>query len=103
MLLSYKWNSDNRAEFLNNIRSEQYQNQLQLINNDRKGARVTVDIDKNLDQFNDILHGVCKPLFKKNVRKNSNKDAIKKRNSWYVDECKCSKRTFNNNLNNLVK
>ena len=54
--------SDNRAEFLNNIRSEQYQNQLQLINNDRKGARVTVDIDKNLDQFYDIIHGVCKPL-----------------------------------------
>ena len=67
VLLSYKWNSDNRAEFLNNIRSEQYQNQLQLINNDMKGARVTVDIDKNLDQFYDIIHGVCKPLLKQRM------------------------------------
>jgi len=36
-----------------------------------KDAQSTVDIDNNLDQFYDIIHGVCKPLFKKNARKNS--------------------------------
>ena len=36
VLFSYKWNNDNRAEVLNNISREQYQNRLQLINNDMK-------------------------------------------------------------------
>jgi len=55
VLLSYKWNNDNRAEFLNNIGREQFQNRLQLISNDMKDARSTVDIDNNLDQFYDIM------------------------------------------------
>ena len=38
---------------------EPFQNELQLINNDINDARSTVDIDTNLDKFNDIIHGVC--------------------------------------------
>ena len=45
VLLSYKWNNDNRAEFLNNIGREQFQNQLHLITNDMKEARSTAYID----------------------------------------------------------
>ena len=91
VLFSYKWNSDNKAEFLNNISSEQYQNHLHIITNDMKDARSTVDIDNILDQFYDIIHGVSKPLFKKKVRKNSaDKDAVRNKNIWYDDECKNS-------------
>ena len=52
-------NFDNRAELLDKISREQFQNQLQLISNDMKDARSTVDIDTNLDHFYDIIHGVC--------------------------------------------
>jgi len=45
VLFSYKWNNDNRAEFLNNIGREQFQNQLHLITNDMKEARSTAYID----------------------------------------------------------
>ena len=52
-------NFDNRAELLDKISREQFQNQLQLISNDMKDAPSTVDIDTNLDHFYDIIHGVC--------------------------------------------
>jgi len=35
------------------------------------------------------------------VGKKSDKDAVKNKNILYDDECKRSKRTFNNNLNNF--
>ena len=43
-------------------------------------------IDKNLDQFYDIMHGVCQLLFKKSVRMYKYKDAVKNKNIWYDDE-----------------
>ena len=60
-------NFDNRAELLDKISREQFQNQLQLISNDMKDAPSTVDIDTNLDHFYDIIHGVCKPLLKQRM------------------------------------
>ena len=73
--------------------------------NDMKNSNTIQDIENNIDEFYDMLHNKCKPIFKnKSKVKTCNRaNNITGNKPWYDNECKRSKRDFNTHLNNFRK
>jgi len=99
----YKWDSAKANAYKCNLNKEETVSSLDCLIRSLNNLNEANDIDKNLEEFSDIINKVCDPIFGKKVNSNedtSNYSCYKEsNNAWFDQECKEKREDFYISLN----
>ena len=97
---NYKWKSSCKDEYINNISTEYFQEQLDTLVDVVDDASCANDIDVSISAFSDLMHKVCDPLFAQ-TKHTKTANNIKENTEQYMFDNTCTERrkTFYRFLN----
>ena len=96
----YKWKSNNKDEYINNISTEYFQERLNVLIDAVDDASSTNDIDVSISAFSDLMYKVCDPLFSTTKHANKSNDTKENTEQYSFDRtCSDKRKTFYRCLN----
>ena len=88
---NYKWKSSFKDEYINNISTEYFQEQLKTLVDVVDDASCANDIDVSISAFSDLMHNVCDALFAQ-TKHTKTANNIKENTAQYMFDNTCSER-----------
>ena len=99
----YKWKSNHKEKYVNNISSEHFQEQLNALIDTVDDATCANDIDVSISAFSDLMHSICEPLFTQTKQAKSPNNKEKPERYTFDNNCSEKRKKFYQNLNTFRK